>query len=229
MKARQSILLLTAGLSLCFPLSAAQETLHYSVNWPTGLSLGEATLSTDNLDSSSPAERNSTLRLEASIPTYAVIDEFQSRTSPAHCAIEFRKNIQHGKRAGQETLTFDAAAGSLERKTEKGGSSRSTVPACAKDALGFLYFLRSELRASRIPPPQPVYFGAAYQITLQHAGTQRVMAKGAPVEADKFFVTIQGPASAHKIEIYFARDAARTPVLFRVPLPLGAFTMELVD
>ncbi len=29
------------------------------------------------------------------------------------------------------------------------------------------------------------------------------------------------------VEIFFARDAARTPVLARIPLPLGTFTVEL--
>ena len=40
-------------------------------------------------------------------------------------------------------------------------------------------------------------------------------------------ITIQGPASRHAIEVFFGRDALRTPLIFRVPLPLGAFTMEL--
>jgi hypothetical protein len=28
--------------------------------------------------------------------------------------------------------------------------------------------------------------------------------------------------------MYFARDAARTPLLFKVPLAMGTFSMELV-
>ena len=45
--------------------------------------------------------------------------------------------------------------------------------------------------------------------------------------ADKLDIVIQGPASKHAIEVFFGRDAMRTPLIFRVPLPLGAFTMEI--
>jgi hypothetical protein len=31
-----------------------------------------------------------------------------------------------------------------------------------------------------------------------------------------------------QFEVYFARNPARTPLLFRVPLALGRFSMELV-
>jgi hypothetical protein len=37
-----------------------------------------------------------------------------------------------------------------------------------------------------------------------------------------------GPTSTIKFEMYFARDAARTPLLIRVPLQMGSFAMELV-
>ena len=47
-------------------------------------------------------------------------------------------------------------------------------------------------------------------------------------EADKLLVTAKGPASEINFEVYFLKDAARTPALVRVPLSLGAFTMELV-
>jgi hypothetical protein len=49
-----------------------------------------------------------------------------------------------------------------------------------------------------------------------------------PTQADRFSARVKGPASEHSIEIYFARDPARTPVLVRVPFPLGIFSMELV-
>jgi hypothetical protein len=30
------------------------------------------------------------------------------------------------------------------------------------------------------------------------------------------------------VEIFFAKDAARTPLLARIPLALGSFTVELI-
>lgn len=214
---------------LLFPLLAASETLRYSVNWPTGLPLGEASFTADNLDANSAAERKFEFHLEASIPTFSVVDDLSARVSPDYCAIALTKRIQHGKRKGEETLSFDRAASTMERKTKNGGSSRVAIENCAKDALGFVYFLRQELRQGRIPPPGKVYFGAAYQIAIAHQGTTKLNVKGTPSDVDRFQVTIVGPASRNQIEIYVARDTARTPVLFRVPLILGAFTMEIVE
>jgi hypothetical protein len=39
--------------------------------------------------------------------------------------------------------------------------------------------------------------------------------------------TLKGPASEITFEMFFARDAARTPLVIRVPLTLGTFSMEL--
>jgi len=40
-------------------------------------------------------------------------------------------------------------------------------------------------------------------------------------------VTVKGPASETAFEMFFARDAARTPLLVRVPLSMGTFLLEL--
>jgi hypothetical protein len=48
------------------------------------------------------------------------------------------------------------------------------------------------------------------------------------VEADRMVANLKGPASEHTFEMYFARDAARTPVLVKLPLAMGSFSMELV-
>jgi hypothetical protein len=45
--------------------------------------------------------------------------------------------------------------------------------------------------------------------------------------ADRLIVTVKGPASEMSFEIFFARDPARTPVIIRVPLSPGMFSLEL--
>ena len=72
------------------------ETLHYNVNWPSGESLGEATLS-----ASSSAGNGQPLQhmhfqfdLDASVPGFAVSDRFRSAASGTFCSVEFReKNL----------------------------------------------------------------------------------------------------------------------------------------
>ena len=45
---------------------------------------------------------------------------------------------------------------------------------------------------------------------------------------DHVVVSVKGPKADFNFEIFFARDAARTPLLIRLPLSLGTFSMELV-
>ncbi len=40
--------------------------------------------------------------------------------------------------------------------------------------------------------------------------------------------TVKGPATDITFDVFFAKDAARTPALVKVPLELGTFSMELV-
>jgi hypothetical protein len=69
--------------------------------------------------------------------------------------------------------------------------------------------------------------GAAFNVRLEVLGTATVKMLGKPVQADRIRATIKGPASNLAIEIFFAKDEGRTPVLAKIPLPLGTFTVEL--
>jgi len=212
----------------CFALTlgAATETLRYNVNWPSGLSLGEAVLTTDNLDSSA-THRKFQLNLDASIPGFAVVDEIISLTKPDYCAIQLDTKTKHGAKQRQERTLFKPEEGFAERKTVNGGTTKLPLNGCGRDALGFIYYLRNELKQGRIPGTQTIFFGATYQLSFKYAGASNVQLPSGPEQADKLEVLIQGPASKHSIEVFIGRDALRTPLIFRVPLPLGAFTMEL--
>jgi hypothetical protein len=48
------------------------------------------------------------------------------------------------------------------------------------------------------------------------------------VVTDKVVSNVKGPASTVEFEMYFARDPARTPLLVKLPLPIGSISMELV-
>lgn len=212
----------------CFALSlsAATETLRYNINWPSGLSLGEATLTTDNVDASA-ASRKFQLNLDASIPGFTVADEIVSMTKPDYCSLQLDSKLKHGSKVRQERSVFKPEEGAIERQTMNGGKSKLPLNGCGRDALGFIYYLRSELKQGRIPGNQTVYFGAAYQLTFKYAGVTNVQLSSGSEPADKLDIVIQGPASKTAIEVFYGRDALRTPLIFRVPLPLGAFTMEL--
>ena len=101
--------------------------------------------------------------------------------------------------------------------------SRPAVPACARDALTFLYFTRREMGQGHVPPSDKIVYGGPYDIRLQYPGPETL--KGAIT--DRLVSSVRGPSSSVGFDLLFARDAARTPVLIRVPLTLGTFSLEL--
>lgn len=216
---------LAAGLCMFLSaLAGADEKLNYTLNWPSGLGLGEATLGQSAGD-----PRQFSLLLQAAFPGFPVRDHFVARATSDWCSLELTKDSTHGTRRAEETSTFDRTRGVVVRQTAKGGGkSEIPIEPCAKDALTFLQFVRREIGAGRIPPPQKIYFGAPYDITIRPAGTQRIPIGEEQREADKLAVEVKGPASKISLEIFIGKDAERTPLLVRLPLPAGAFTMELV-
>jgi Protein of unknown function (DUF3108) len=240
-----------AFLLTCFlaavPVSA--ETLHYVINWPSGLNLGEATLTSNSqvaatglFDPQKPAGSANApaahatntawefhFTIDASVPGFPIEDEYHSKASGAEiCSTTLEKTVRRGRRHSEETVSFDQDQHRVTRETHSnGGRSDYDVPACARGALAFLQFARDELSQGRLPAQQPVILGAAYNVRMEFAGTQTVKEEGKPVQADHIRATIKGPASNHTVDIFFAHDATRTPVLIRIPLALGTFSAEL--
>ena len=206
-----------------FPFT--NESLSYTVNWPSGLSLGEAHMSATG----TPAGWKFDFTLDAAVPGFAVKDAFESTATRDLCSETFRKNTSHGTKKSGETVTIDQAAGIATRTpANKVGESKSNVSACVRDALAFLFYTRRELGQGRMPLAQEIIFGATYNGSFEYAGASTITVSNKPVVTDKVICHIRGPASDITFEVYFDRDAARTPVSVRVPLVMGKFSLELV-
>lgn len=203
---------------------ARGEALNYAVNWPSGLGLGEAQLKAGGGEPGWQFE----MHIDASLPGFEIRDNYRSSASEKFCSESLEKEFVHGTRKGKEKVRYNAQKHVAERETSGGGKSELSVPDCVKDGLTFLYFLRRELAAGRIPPPQAINFGAPYQMTATYADSPQIEVGGVRQPADRVQVSFRGPASEHTFEIYFGRDPARTPLLMRVPFPLGTFALELV-
>ncbi len=203
------------------------ETLRYSVNWPSGLSLGEATLTASSSRQEGPGRMQFQFDLDAGIPGFTVRDQFHSAASGGFCSEEFHKLTAQGSKRVDEREKFDSATGTVTRGAGSGQSDIGANP-CSKDALAFLYFVRQELSQGRIPPRQTVFFGAPYEIKLDLAGTESLKIGNASMEADHLKASVSGPSSSIDFDLFFLKDAARTLALVRVPLSLGTFSMELV-
>jgi hypothetical protein len=211
-------------LFLLVAATAPAESLHYTISWPSGLSLGEATLVSDHQNDRWVFELN----LDAGVPGFAVRDHDQASASADFCSARLDRNHTHGRRKTEEVITFDQQKNTFTRGSLGSDGVENSAPACARDALTFLQFARKELAQGRLAPQQPVVFGAMYQVRLESAGQQVIRSAERQIEADRVLATIKGPASDLTVEIFFARDAARTPLLAKVPLALGTFTVELI-
>jgi hypothetical protein len=217
------------------PLRAAapafpNETLDYSINWPTGLSLGEAHWKARNIGSVQSPVWDLDLSFDARIPGFTLINSYHAVTTGNYCMDRLTRSIEHGSKKTTESETVDFKNSTVTRKTtsNSGGESTFTVAECIKDALTFVFFTREELLNGRIPPNQTVLLGAKYDVHLTFLGTQKVKSGDITVDAEHVGCAIKGPASALNVDIYFAHDAVRTPLSIRVPLSMGTFSMELV-
>jgi Protein of unknown function (DUF3108) len=227
-------LLLAAFALTAAPVNAPgfnNEQLRYTINWSSGLSLGEANLHATLLKPTQDTERRHLeFDLDAAVPGYAVSDRYRSDSSSDFCSTEFQRTTTHGRKKTDEKTTFDAHSGTATRQTVGGGKSDLKLPTCGKDALTYLYFVRRELSQGRIPPPQTIFFGPSYEARVEFAGTQKIRVGDTQVDADRLTASVKGTSTDSSIsfEVFFLKDAARTPALVRVPLSLGTFSMELV-
>ncbi len=141
-----------AAASLAIP--SGTEVLHYNVNWPSGLTLGEATLrATHAADTASgPGGVDVELTLDASIPGFQIVDKYHSVETAGYCSLRLDKSYSHGSRKAEETTNFDLSQRTATRATaHSDGKSDVTTPSCPHDILAFLFFVRSELAQGRLP------------------------------------------------------------------------------
>jgi hypothetical protein len=218
-----------SALFFLFTLCVSAESLHYSINYPSGLSLGDATLdSSRSQTDKGPGGWNFTLDIDAGIPGYSVRDHYHAEGDAELCSIVLTKKFVHGSHTTDEKINFDQQEHSVTRQTAGGGKSDFSVPSCARGAFSYLQFVRNELAQGRLPSAQPVVFGAAYDVRLEYTGTQTVKVGEQNVEAERIVANIKGPSTEIAVEIFFSRDKAHTPLLARLPLALGMFSVELV-
>jgi hypothetical protein len=228
------LLILIAGLAPFQSGSAAptlsgfpftDESLAYKISGPKGVVLGETHLTAKH----GPAGWAFELKVEAGVPGFAIKDVYTSHTNADFCSTDFSRQFEHGSHKGREEETIDRSQESVTRTTIGGGGGKSEFPVsdCMKDALTMIYYTRREMGQGRVPPSQQILMGGLYDIRLKYAGAPAIQSGGSTLVTDEVICTVKGPASTFDFEMYFARDAARTPLLVKIPFPVGSISMEL--
>jgi hypothetical protein len=215
-------LTVSAGAQTGFPFQ--DESLHYAVNWPSGLTLGDVTVTARH----SVDRWDLEMTLDAAVPGFPIADRFHSVTNAGQCSQEFERITSHGSKKSTEKTTFDSKSGAGHRASGNGGGSTEfSIPACPYDALAFLYYARREMGQGRVAPAQQIFFGSAYSIRMNYTGAQTITVGEKSAVTDHVAVSLKGPGSNTSFEIFFARDAARTPLLVRIPVTVGTVSLEL--
>ena len=204
------------------------ESLHYTINYSSGLSLGDANLSAHK----TAKGWDFTVSLDAAVAGFSLKDKYTASMEGAYCSTQFTRDTIHASKSNKEKTTFDQEKQTARRQTEfpsDGGYSDLSTGACGRDAISFLYFARKELGQGRVPPPQVVYFGSPYTVSQAYTGAQNItLADKKPELTDRLVFTVKGPKSEFTVEVFYARDAARTPLLIKIPQAVGTLSMELV-
>jgi hypothetical protein len=203
------------------------ESLHYSIRWPSGLPLGEVAFTAHHGESGWTFDAT----VDAGVPGFAIADKYRSSVTPELCSTVFDRATSHGAKKTREKTTFDQSKRTAHRETVlpvDGGKSDIDIPSCARDALAFVYYVRQEMGQGRVAPAQQVFFGSAYSVQLRYTGEMTIRLDDKPEVTDHVVASIKGPKAEVSAEIFFARDAARTPLLVKLPLGAGTFSMELV-
>lgn len=203
------------------------ESLRYSINWPSGLSLGDATFTAHRTESGWGLN----VTTDVGVPGFPLKDTYHSAITKDLCSVSLERDIQHGSKRTREKTTFDSKEGHARRTTllpEDGGTSEFDIGSCARDALAFVYYVREEMGQGRVAQPQTVYLGSPYTVRLDYTGPQELVISEQRAVTDRVLVSVKGPKSDFNFEVFFARDAARTPLSIRVPVSIGTISMELV-
>ena len=203
------------------------ETLKYSVKWPSGLSLGDAVFSARHTQSGWNFETT----VDVGVPGFAIKDAYRSSVTQEGCSLELERSFSHASKKSREKTTFDQKAGRATRVTtlpENGGKTEMDIPSCARDALAFVYYARREMGQGRVVPEQKVFFGGPYSVQMRYTGEMTVRLEEQSAVTDHVVLSVKGARAAFSVEVFFARDAARTPLVIKVPLALGTLSVELV-
>lgn len=221
-----SVLAVAAYAQQGFPFT--NEGLKYTVNYSGGLNLGAAAFNATH----SPAGWEFQASVDAKVPGFPIADTLHASASDELCSTQFTRDLTNGSKKTREKTTFDQKDGKGHRVTTApadGGETTFTIPSCARDALSYVYYARRELGQGRVPHAQDIYFGGSYSAHMDYTGAQTLTLKGKPVVTDHLVIGVKGAKSDFSFEVFYARDAARTPLKIRIPALAGTLTADLVQ
>ena len=204
-------------------LYSASETLRLKILWPSGASMGEATLTA----TPGQGELRMEVAMQAVLPFQKISGTFTSvATGEGLCSRQYHRKVMEGPKSSEETIEFDQTAHTA-RRTLGGQTATSPIVPCAHDPLAFIYFVRAQMAAGRTVDASSFFLGPERSLLLARNGPESVTVAGSPRSADKFALTLGAPNRTRSFDVWISSTARREPLLVRLPLPLAVFSAEL--
>lgn len=199
------------------------ETLRFKLSWPSGVSLGEAVLTS----SVSKGQLNLDMTIEADLPIQNISGKFTSvSTADGLCSIQYHRKMMEGSKTSEETIEFDQEAHQAKR-TVNGQTATLPVSECAKDPLAFLYYFRGELAKHKTAQTASIVLAPDKHLDVSGGATETVTVGGRQHKAQKFSASIRYPNTTKSFEVWFSTDGHWEPLIVRLPSSLAVFSAEI--
>jgi hypothetical protein len=198
------------------------EKLVFEIFWPSGVSMGEATLEAksikDNLYFSAVAE--------VGLPQGRILYKYSSIASPDLCSREFRQSVERPGKFWEEITKFDADTG--KATISRDGRSREVSAAkCSRDPLALLYYYRAQAAAGKKASSETLFLGAPLSLRIEAKGKEQIKIKQTERRGEHYKVAYPSAAGERSLELWLSDSPAQTPIAVRLPLPLATFSAEL--
>lgn len=226
---RLAILLLVflAG-SLAVPLRAGSfpwpegEKLELEIFWPSGVTMGEATLQASNVKDMHFLSAS----MEVVLPQGRMLYKFTSTTDANLCSREFHQSVERGRKFWEEVTRFDSEAGTAS--VSRDGKTREIAAGkCARDPLAYLYYYRAQSAAGKHPSQDSLFLTGPLALTITAKGKEQVKINRIARQADRYQIAYPSETGPGTLELWLDGSARQTPVAIRLPLPLATFSAEL--
>jgi hypothetical protein len=198
------------------------EKLVFEIFWPSGVSMGEATLEAksikDNLYFWAVAE--------VGLPQGRILYKYSSIASSDLCSREYRQSVERPGKFWEEITKFDADAG--KATVSRDGRSREVTAAkCSRDPLALLYYYRAQAGVGKSASSETLFLGAPLSLKIEAKGKEQIKIKQTQRRGDHYIIMYPSASGDRSLELWLSDSPAQTPIAVRLPLPLATFSAEL--
>ena len=202
------------------------ELLTFDIYWPSGVALGEATLTAKSVKDVLFFAAS----VEVALPQGRILYKFSSSADAALCSREFRQSVQRSGKFWEEISKFDALSSKVQVSRD-GHTREFSAGKCERDPLTYLYYLRTRAVAGPRPASDTLLLTGPLKLQLSAHTGENVKINRTERHGDRYVIhyppSARSGVSAGPFELWLDGTIKQTPIAVRLPLPLATFSAEL--